>query len=1126
MTDLAAADAAARERALDVTRSFVVQAPAGSGKTTVLTQRYLKLLTQVDEPEQVLAITFTRKAAGEMRERVRQALDGSAAAKSSADVLTLDLARQVRVHAARLGWGIDESAARLRIQTIDSFNTFLAHSLPITSRRGLSRGVAEEPDDLYALAARETMRGAETDPALREHFERVMRRLDDSWGRAEALIAEMFKRRSEWLPNLPQLSGEDLAQRVEESLRVLVGEEFVRFTSLLSADFVEQGSAFARCVSPWIDPGKLPAVAAWVDRTGPLTAELGDLRRWQGIADLSLTDKNLPRKRFTKNEGVRPEDPHAKRLCEAWRETLQSLGDSQIAALAALRELPEPRIPQRERKALDSLAHLLLAAAAQLKVTFNAFGECDFPEIASAAREALHVDSSPTPLAERLDARIAHILIDEFQDTSRDQYELLLTLTQEWMPGDGRTLFLVGDPMQSIYGFRNAEVGRFSAVRDGGLGQITLEPLELRRNFRSAPPLVHWFNETFASVFPREDDARSSAVRHLASVAAREGMAGESHLRRVTGEDCAADEALDVVMRIEELRRAHPAESIAVLGGVRPHLRTVRRLLAERGVPFIGVKLEPLVDVPVVRDLEALARALDSPLDRIAWLAVLRAPCVGLTLPDLTAVAMAAGNGSVLAALLTGVPGVSPDGRERLVRAMDVLVRAWSDRELEPRAHRIERAWLALHGAAACPQNQLPHARRFLLKLDTEEQLRQRGREPDLESLLSKLYADDPAKPGAVALMTIHGAKGLEFDHVFVVGVGRKPRPDDPKLLNWLELPRPRDRDLLLMAPIRNSGVEGDGDGDDEPSETPSIDGYVRKLVGRRIVAERARQAYVALTRAKRTLHVYVHPRVNEKEGAITFSPHAHSLLHTLWPAIGAGIADLEGVGGTHAVAVAGEVEAAATQLRRRLPARLPAAVAPPEVVSRGEILQAGVEEEEIVFDWARQSARRIGTVVHEELERLARGALPALESPKLAGRLESRLRTLGLDSEGARDGAQRALAALRATLADDRGRWLFDPRHRDAHSELALTGLHGGRVINAVIDRIFIDETGTRWVVDFKSSPHEGANLAAFLSAQASRYTPQLERYVALARGLGPEPVRAGLYFPLLGAWREVSVA
>jgi ATP-dependent exoDNAse (exonuclease V) beta subunit len=186
----------------------------------------------------------------------------------------------------------------------------------------------------------------------------------------------------------------------------------------------------------------------------------------------------------------------------------------------------------------------------------------------------------------------------------------------------------------------------------------------------------------------------------------------------------------------------------------------------------------------------------------------------------------------------------------------------------------------------------------------------------------------------------------------------------------------------------------------------------------------------------------------------------------------------------------------------------------------------SAVEDEDIEFSWVRQTARRVGTVVHEELERFARGPLPAAaELSARAARIESRLRTLGVETEGARAGAERAVTALRATLADSHGRWLFDPRHRDAHSELALSGVRGGLVVNAVIDRTFVDAQGTRWVVDFKTSPHEGGDVERFLDEEARRYAGQLQRYAHLARALGPEPVRAGLYYPLLTAWREVPV-
>lgn len=1117
MSEAHLSDETARQRALDISRSFIVQAPAGSGKTTVLTQRYLRLLAAVDEPEQVLAITFTRKAAGEMRERVQKALDGDIEVRSPADALTLGLAQAARANATLRGWGIEDSAARLRIQTIDAFNGYLANALPITSKNGFGRSISDSPRDLFEAAARETLRGAERDPEFRASFERILRRLDDSWSGLEHMVAELLPLRAQWLPNLPQLSGAALVPKIEQSLATLVSEDLALAVARLPSDFLIQASALARYCAQHVDAEKLPDIASWRGARSTLSPALTDLARWRCVARLALTKELRPRQQLTKNDGIPPDDILGKTLKDDWLRRLKSMDPRHVAALVSIYSLPDPVIPERERAAIDALARLLLLAVLELERLFNAYGECDHTAVAGAASQALREDSSPTPLAERIGTRLMHILVDEFQDTSRDQYDLLLALTEEWTDGDGHTLFLVGDPMQSIYGFRNAEVGRFSTVREGKLGALKLEPLELRRNFRSALALVEWHNDTFARVFPAEDDPRRGAVRHLASVAAREELEGGQFIYRVAGARAESGhaESEDVAERIAALMRERSGESIAVLASARTHLRAVRAALASRSVPFIGVNLEPLADVAAVRDLEALSRALEAPLDRVAWLAVLRAPFIGLSLADLTAVSGAGEDSTIPAVLSDAIPGVSLDGNARLMRARSVLLGGWQGRERETRAHLVERVWLALGGASAyANHNELAHARRFLAALDEEDRKRLRGRPADLARLMTTLYAEDPAQPGAVSLMTIHGAKGLEFDHVFVVGVGRLGRGDEARLLNWLEIPRKTGGDLLLMAPIRMRGEDVDAEDD-------AINRYLRLSHKERQREERSRLAYVALTRAKRTLHVYIHPRVREAEGLQSFSPTANSLLHTLWPALEAGLDGYPVIGDDEPPE---EILPAVTQSRHRL-VRHPALIEPPaDVLARGAIVPLGAEEE-IEFSWARQTARRVGTVVHEALERFGT-QLPSVSAlPKLRARLESRLEALGVEPDAARAGAERALTALRATLEDVNGRWLFDAAHRDAHSELALTGVRGGLVVNAVIDRTFVDDQGTRWIVDFKTSPHEGGDLAAFLDSEAVRYEAQLKRYAHLARELGPEPVRAGLYFPLLSAWREVDV-
>jgi hypothetical protein len=118
---------------------------------------------------------------------------------------------------------------------------------------------------------------------------------------------------------------------------------------------------------------------------------------------------------------------------------------------------------------------------------------------------------------------------------------------------------------------------------------------------------------------------------------------------------------------------------------------------------------------------------------------------------------------------------------------------------------------------------------------------------------------------------------------------------------------------------------------------------------------------------------------------------------------------------------------------------------------------------------------------------------------------------------------AELILAAVRATLADERGRWILSAAHSEAHSEWELSGVSGGRLRNVKIDRSFIDADGTRWVIDYKTSVHEGGGLEQFLGQELQRYQGQLATYCDLARALGPQPVRAALYFPLLGAFREL---
>ena len=181
------------------------------------------------------------------------------------------------------------------------------------------------------------------------------------------------------------------------------------------------------------------------------------------------------------------------------------------------------------------------------------------------------------------------------------------------------------------------------------------------------------------------------------------------------------------------------------------------------------------------------------------------------------------------------------------------------------------------------------------------------------------------------------------------------------------------------------------------------------------------------------------------------------------------------------------------------------------------------------MFDWVRERARQIGVAAHDLLRRIAEDGIAQWSAERVRrehDRVERECLAMGLAPAEAQSAADLVVEAAVALLDDARGRWLFDLRHDAAHSELPLTGLLDGAWAHIVVDRTFVDSDGTRWIVDFKLSRHEGADRDAFLDSENERYRPQLERYARVVRGLDSRPIRMGLYFPLLRGWREWSFA
>ena len=1110
-------DRRARQEAIDVSRSMLLQAPAGSGKTTVLTARFLALLAAVDAPEEVLAITFTRKAAAEMRHRILTALQAASAGQTVAGIAPAVL-QAAHARDAACGWNLLRNPSRLRIETIDALNHWLATQLPIASRSGPSLEVANAPAPLYRRAARACLQLAAEDGEAAAAAELLFDRLDNSWRRLEQLLADMLERRSHWLPRLLQARGSGLAQRVQESLESALRAELAAAIATLPAELLREGEALlthaqrVRAAAAAASGGSTAVQAKAV----LLNAEPASLAQWRALCELALTAHGW-RRRFTIREGFERDDKAMKMRVGAWIDALEQLPAAQTAC-RVVRALPDPRIDATDHQALEALAVLLVRAAAELQLVFAASARVDYSYVAAAAREALSEQGSPSDFALRAGGALRHILVDEFQDTSYEQVALLRALTAGWERGDGRTLFVVGDPMQSIYRFREAEVGLFLQARDHGVGEVRFQGLQLRRNFRSSAALIAWVNAHFSRLFPADDDARRAAIRYLASVPAAAAAAAQEadavRLHRLHDGDLAA-EAERVVEIVRAARARDPATSIALLVASREHAALSVVQLRAAGFALRGVDLERLRDRPVIRDLAALTRALLHPGDRTAWLALLRAPWCALTLAELEAL-VAAGGGDMFE-LLRAVaspdsePAPAPELRLRLSRLYAALAPAilGAERGL-PLWQRVEHCWLRL-AAPVIYRAEVDRldAHRFIDALALHDDPQRLVGEA-LGELTERLYSGAPPQPGAIDIMTVHAAKGLEWDLVILPGLGRSTAVDTDPLLHWIELPGVGADTDLLLAPIRATAQE----------PRRSLAGYIKRLQRDRARLERVRLLYVAATRARSALHLLAAlPLPADPDRSPV--PRAGSLLNILWPAIGEQFL---------ALAPAATAPAPATQATHpslwRLPETwsLPRPPAPPAVQRMA--LASPTPEEAPEYRWVGSTARAVGTVVHAELHRLATASQDATSATQPAPPPDycAWLAQLGVAADEQQRAGAQVQEAIARTLADARGRWLLSNSHAQAYSEWRLTGVHQGRVVNVVIDRMLVDEHGQRWLVDFKTSVHQGGAQRDFIDSEAARYRPQLLRYAALAGQLGGEPVRLALYFPLLGVFREID--
>ncbi len=1108
-------DGDARERALDPASSFIVQAPAGSGKTELLTQRYLVLLNHVSAPEEILAITFTKKSAREMRFRIIKTLKNAAITheppEASHSLQTWKLGKKVLERDRKLNWNLLSNPNRLRIQTIDSFNASLTKRLPIMSRFGSTPEITDQPDSLYNEAIGELLSHLEDNVEWSDLIATLLTHVDNDLNKVRELLVNMLAKRDQWLPNI----GDQSRHILEKTLQDIVSDKLTLLTKKFPKEWLQTLCDSLRYAAENLaESAPDSPLIACRDITKLPGCNQSSISQWKAITHFLLTKDNTPRSKLTKTEGfptkkdaqhiINPDEYKANAAALLYefsqREDLQN-------HFIDLRHLPNPSYDDAQWEVLQSLMYLLKVAVAQLHLIFQKYGKIDYIENSLAGLKSLGTDDDPTDLALSLDYKIQHILVDEFQDTANNQYELLKKLTMGWQSNDGRTLFVVGDPMQSIYRFREAEVGLFIQCKNQGLGNIYLEPLTLTVNFRSTHEIVSWVNESFTHVFPNYNDIPTGAVTYSRSTSHQSDttLSQAVFLHPFINSTSNHDQAQKIIDIILHERKENPKKKIAILVRTRGHLHKIIPALKSANLAFRAIKIDALNSRVAIQDLISLTRALLHPADRIAWLATLRAPWCGLSLNDLHILSNNAAltvweqlNNAELISTL------SSNGKSQVRRVLPIIKHATLARRRHSLRNWIESTWILLGGPACITQlSELDDAKAYFNLLESIDFGGDINHIDLLEDAVNSLFATpDTKSDDTLQIMTIHNSKGLEFDTVIIPHLEKGTRPDDKQLLRWMQSHRKDGTQELIIAPVHSTGSNED-----------KIYEYIKQQSKIKSQFEDGRLLYVAVTRAKKTLHLLFSAAEKEdKKGVKTITPAANSLLEKLWPAIQSTIKPQYG-----------------SSLSQSTPA-----VAHPKLCRLLSSWKNPIDEDvtstaippQTLADYniAETKHKIVGTITHQILQQLANHGIAWWNSFNNEDKhtfIKLQLRRANMPAIHIAPSAKIIFDGVKSMLTDARARWILHP-HTASAAEMPLTTMINQEPQSLIIDRTFIDEDGTRWIIDYKTTIFTANDLEIFLAHEKEKYESQLRAYEKALRNIESNPIKLALYFPFIPAWKE----
>ena len=608
----------------------------------------------------------------------------------------------------------------------------------------------------------------------------------------------------------------------------------------------------------------------------------------------------------------------------------------------------------------------------------------------------------------------------------------------------------------------------FLKVREEGIGSVQLHSLELSSNFRSSSTIITWINTHFKSIFPSQEDIETGAISFHPSHA----VLPDASNSWIKAQQFANkhDEAQAIIKLIKEQLRQFPEENVAILVRSRRQLTEIIQQLRKEHIAFQGIEINLLSELAHLRDIWSLSKALLYPACRLSWLSLLHSPYCGLDLHDLEIIANFDHKKSIYNALkqLDALKDLSPAGKERVQFVFQVLEHAIATRYQQPLIDWVMGTAERLHMKHLIDTHQLSELEQFWQLLEKQVPNSQFPPLNTLNQEFEKLYSQQ-GTPSRLQIMTIHKAKGLEFDCVIIPGIGSKANPPDLPLIRWLKIPTSHQNDYLLVSPIKAACED----------ESPLYN-YLRDIESEKANYELQRLLYVAATRAKKRLYLFDN-QCRENKGTFRHLLKAQELINS------------------HEVANVNDDTTLPIPTMTRLP--IDFYTSPPILPTAAINYVAPPSDPGF--------ARQLGIISHELLQWICTYHPTSIDELPWSLILQ-RGQQYGFN-QALRASTQQILQEqIKTMLKDPVGLWITES-HSDEKNEYALLVKQDEHVKTRVIDRTFI-HNGNRWIIDFKTGLDD--------ENKQEQHKKQVNHYALLLASSSTIPIHGGLYYLATNRW------